>query len=109
MAYDEQLAERVRTEVSARADHIEKRMFGGICFMVRGHMCCGVTNEDLMLRLGVEAADEAMAEPGIRQMDFTGRPMTGYVFASGVAVERDALGAWIERALDFVGTLPEQG
>jgi TfoX/Sxy family transcriptional regulator of competence genes len=107
MAYSEDLASRIR-EILSEAGHVEERkMFGGIAFMVGGHMCCGVTNDDLMLRLGPEAAERALEKPHVRPMDFTGRPMKGYVFVSGPGLRTEAkLRSWIQLARDLVGTLP---
>jgi TfoX/Sxy family transcriptional regulator of competence genes len=108
MAYDEELAERVRAVLAERVTLLdERKMFGGLTFMVEGHMCCGVLGEDLMLRLGPEAADEALEEEHLRPMDFTGRPMPGMVFAGPKAVDDDAdLARWLERALEFNASLP---
>jgi TfoX/Sxy family transcriptional regulator of competence genes len=110
MAYDEDLAARIRARLTARDDITERKMFGGIAFMAGGNMFCGVTVEDLMLRLGADGADAALDEPHTRPMDFTGRPLTGYVYVASEGVETDAeLGRWIDRALGFVATLPLKG
>jgi len=77
MPYDEGLAERIRGAFSERTDVAEKRMFGGIAFMVRGRMCVGIVKEDLMVRVGAAAHDALAQEPNARPMDFTGRPMKG--------------------------------
>jgi len=74
MAYDEKLAERVRAALANRDDVVEKRMFGGIAFMVRGHMSCGVVASTLMVRLAPADADRLMNAPHVRPMDFTGAP-----------------------------------
>lgn len=107
MAYDEALAGRVRKALSGRDDVVEKKMFGGLVFMVAGHMCCGVAKEDLMLRLGETAAASALEDAKVRPMDFTGRPMKGIVLVSpeGCADAR-AMRRWVAKALDFVSTLP---
>lgn len=109
MSYDEKLAVRIR-RVLDRDDVEEKRMMGGLTFMVGGHMCCGVTGSDLMLRLGEEGAAAALAEPHVRPMDFTGKPLKAFVFvdADGAAAD-GALRGWIRRALRFVATLPPKG
>lgn len=109
MAYDEQTAARV-AEVLEQISPVPaqaKKMFGGIAYMVQGNMCIGVSQDNLMVRVGKEAHAEAMALPGARPMDFTGKPMNGYVFVEpeGFATEKD-LAAWVQRALDFVLTLP---
>ena len=107
MAYDEELAARVREILEESVPLSERKMFGGIAFMVHGNMCCGVTNDDLMLRLGPEVAEEALSDPNVRPMDFTGRPMKGYVFVSsdGTATEAE-LRRHLQSALAFVETLP---
>lgn len=107
MPYDEILAARVRRELAERDDVTERQMFGGLAFMVGGHMCCGVIGYDLVLRLGAEAADAALDEPHTRPMDFTGRPMNGYIYvsANGASTE-GALRGWIDLALSFTTELP---
>jgi TfoX/Sxy family transcriptional regulator of competence genes len=106
MAYDEDLADRIR-DVLAGRDVREQKMFGGLAFMVGGHMAVGVVGDELMARVGADGEDEALEQPHARPMDFTGRPMTGFVFveAAGVA-DDDDVRAWVERALAFVATLP---
>lgn len=107
MAYDEGLAERVRIILKRRKGIAEKKMFGGLAFLCHGNMCCGINQSDLMLRLGEDGAQAALAEPHTREMDFTGRPMKSmlYVAAKGLK-EDDTLRAWVMRALDFAKTLP---
>ena len=106
MAFDEALADRVRDVLAARPELSERRMFGGIAFMLAGNMCCGVIGEDLMVRLG-DDGEAALAEPHTRPMDFTGKPMRSMVLIDPLGVETDdQLAAWIERARSFVGTLP---
>ncbi|MCB9766059.1 MAG: TfoX/Sxy family protein [Alphaproteobacteria bacterium] len=107
MAFDPVLAERLRDHFAGRAEVTEKKMFGGVAFMVRGNMCVGVVKDDLCARVGPERFDEHLARPGARVMDFTKRPMKGWLFVSGDAVaEDDALAAWVGRCEDFVRTLP---
>jgi len=107
MAYDEKLAARIRRVLAARADVEEKKMFGGIAFMVNGHMAVGVSGNDLMVRVGAERHDEALARPHARPMDFTGRPMRGFVFvvpegtASGAALR-----SWIGLATEVAESQP---
>lgn len=107
MPYDEPLAKRVRGVLDARDDVAERRMFGGLTFMVRRHMCCGVIGDDLVVRLGAEAAAAALDQPHTRPMDFTGRPMKAYVYvaASGVSTKASLRG-WIDLALAFTTELP---
>ena len=79
MGYDEQLAARVRALLSDRADVSERKMFGGLTFMVGGNMCCGVNKDELIVRLDPEREDEALSRPHARAMDFTGRRMPGFI------------------------------
>ena len=107
MACDEGLAERVR---SALIDHdgiVEKKMFGGLAFMLNGNMCCGVLDEDLLVRLGNEGAAQALTEPHVREMDFTGKPIRSMVYVSpdGVCSDED-LSAWVQRGVQFASSLP---
>jgi hypothetical protein len=107
MAFDEQLANRIRQVMSGREEFEERRMFGGIAFMVRGYMCCGLAGADLMVRVGPEAYPAALAAAHARPMDFTGRPLTGYVYVAPAGVKTaKALGAWVDRGLVFVRSLP---
>lgn len=100
MAYDEGLAERIRTGLRARDDVIEKKMFGGLTFMVAGRMACGVVHDDLMVRVGPNGHDEALAQPGTRPMDFTGKPMRGMVYvAPEVIATEHGLRKWLDRAI----------
>jgi hypothetical protein len=107
MAYDEAVAARIRKALAHRTDVVEKKMFGGLAFMVAGHMCVGVTGSEMMARVGPEQHEAALARPHARPMDFTGRPMKGflYVAAPGFAKEPD-LRSWISTCESFVATLP---
>lgn len=106
MAYDELLADRIRRAVGPRPDVTEKRMFGGSAFLLNGKMFCGVIKHDLMVRVGPDRYEAALGEGHVRQMDFTGRPMRGYVFVGpgGCRTER-AIKKWVERGTAFVATL----
>ena len=106
MAYDERLADRVRDIVIAEPALTERKMFGGLAFMLGGHMFCGIVGDELMLRLGAEAADAALRRPHVRPMDFTGRPMTGMVFVSAEGLRGATLRRWVEQAAAFARTLP---
>ena len=108
MAYDEGLAQRLREYFLERQDVVEKKMFGGIAFMVRGNMSVGVSNTgQLMVRVGKEGHDEAMAQPHTNPMDFTGKKMKGFVYVAPEGYEADEdLAGWVQRSLDFVLTLP---
>lgn len=107
MAYDEGMAERIREMVRDRPGVTEKKMFGGLCILDRGNMACGITSQDLMVRVGADAYDDCLAQPHAREMDFTGRSMKGmvYVGAEGL-IEDEDLAAWIERGLEFTAGLP---
>ncbi len=107
MAYDEGLAERLRGVLADRSDVVEKRMFGGVAFMVRGHMTVGVVKDDLCARVGADAYDALLAKDGARPMDFTRRPMKGWLFVAPEAVDDDAdLESWVTICLEFTTALP---
>jgi TfoX/Sxy family transcriptional regulator of competence genes len=107
MAFDEGLAHRLREQFSSRGDVTEKKMFGGLCFMVSGHMCCGIVGETLMARVGPDRYADCLARPYAREMDFTGKPMKGMVYVDADGFEADdELAAWVETCLAFVGSLP---
>ena len=109
MAYSESLAERIRQLVARRRGIIEKKMFGGICFLLSGNMCVGVWKNSLIARLGTERGAEALREPHVKKMDITGKPMKGWVLVEPDGVENDAqLGEWIQQAVEFVSTLPKK-
>ena len=109
MPYDAELAERVRSLLRRRLDVVEKRMFGGIVFMLGGNICVGIWHEALIARVGPEAYAAALGEPHVREFDVTGRPMNGWVLIDPEGVETSAgLRSWIERAVRFVVTLPEK-
>ncbi|MGH3646109.1 MAG: TfoX/Sxy family protein [Micromonosporaceae bacterium] len=110
MAYDEGLTERVRElaeqELAGRV-LIEKKMFGGLAFLLNGNMAVGISKESLMVRLAPEDSDAALAEPGARVFDMTGRPMKGWLLVDpeGIATDAD-LRRWVGRSLDYAGSLP---
>ena len=106
MAYDEGLAERIRELLAEQPNTRERKMFGGLAFMLNGHMTIGLNKDDLMVRVGPDQYDHALAQPHARQMDFTGRPMKGYVFVSAAGYAEDTdLAAWIERAAAYTLSL----
>jgi TfoX/Sxy family transcriptional regulator of competence genes len=109
MAYDEGLAERLRELLPEHAGITEKKMFGGLCLLSRGHMFVGIVGEALMARVGPAAYDKALRRPHTRVMDFTGRPMKGYVFVDPPGYEEDRnLKRWVDDSLKFVKTLPDK-
>lgn len=107
MAYDEGLAARIRAALEERTPVVEKKMFGGVAFLVGGHMCCGVVANELCVRVGAARNEEALGRPHARPMDFTGRPMKGYVYVAAEGIRSGkALREWLRLGLDFVATLP---
>ncbi len=107
MAYSEELAQRMREALLAAPDLVEKKMFGGIGFMVRGNMACGVNKDDLIVRVGPEAYQDALEHPHTKLFDMTGRPMTGWVVVTEAGYQSDqALSEWIKKGVDFALSLP---
>jgi TfoX/Sxy family transcriptional regulator of competence genes len=107
MAFDEGLAQRIREHLAGTGGVAEKRMFGGLAFMVDGNMCLGVIGDELVARVGPDATEAALARPGARVFDFSGRPMAGWVTVDQGALQSDQdLDAWAQDALGFVRTLP---
>ncbi len=110
MAYDEGLAERLRDAYADNHDVVERKMFGGLAFMVGGHMSCGVVNETLMVRVGPDLYADALSRPHAREMDFTGKSMNGFVYVDPAGLESDeALASWVDLSVDFVSSLPPKG
>ena len=107
MAYDESLAERVRDLLALREDVTERKMFGGIAWMLGGNMACGVLGEELIVRLSEEESETALAEPHTRPFDFTGRAMKKaiYVAPEGTSTEEDLAG-WVDAGADYAASLP---
>lgn len=109
MAYDEGLAQRIREHFQDRVGLSEKRMFGGLCFMLSGHMCCGIVGDSLMVRVGPEQYTGCLQQPHAREMDFTGKPMKGLLFIDPPGFEADAeLACWLNRAAGFITSLPSK-
>ena len=107
MPYDERLSERVRDLVKRRRGISEQKMFGGLTFLLRGNMFCGVQERGLMVRVGPEAYERSLAHRHAREMDFTGRPLKGLVTVDPAGVRSEAqLRPWVERGIDFASTLP---
>jgi hypothetical protein len=107
MAFDESLAERIRGNLGRRKGVEEKRMFGGLGFLLHGNMCVGVWREFLILRLGPEQTAEALLEPHVKEFDITGKVMTGWVMVHPEGTNGDdALNEWVQRAVRFVRKLP---
>jgi len=111
MAYDEELANRVREQLAGEEGVSEKAMFGGLAFLLHGNMAVAVSSRGgLMVRVGAEAADAALARPHSKQIEMRGRPMTGWIHVTdeGVRTKRE-LGAWARRGVQFTRTLPPKG
>jgi TfoX/Sxy family transcriptional regulator of competence genes len=107
MAYEEQLAARVRTLLANRADVSERKMFGGLTFMIGGNMCCGVNGNELIVRLDPDE-DEALARPHARPMDFTGRPTRGFVTIRPDGLKGARLNRWVQEAVARAESLPSK-
>jgi TfoX/Sxy family transcriptional regulator of competence genes len=107
MAFDEGLAERIRGVLDARSDVDERKMFGGIAFLVAGNMACGVMRDDLMVRMEPEAVAALESEPGVRRFDMGGRPMKGWLLVAPEASADDGdLERWVRRGEEFAASLP---
>jgi hypothetical protein len=107
VAFDEALAGRIRDVLSGIERLDEKRMFGGVAFLINGNMCCGVHGEDVILRLDPGSAEGALREPHVRVFDLTGRPMKGWLLVGSQAVaSNEQLRSWIGKGVDFAGSLP---
>ena len=107
MSFDPEVAGRVRRLLSGRDDVAEKKMVGGLSFLVNGNMCCGVTGTALMVRVGARDREQALGEPHVRPMEFAGRALSGFVCVdpAGFAAD-DELARWVQRGLDFASGLP---
>ena len=98
MAYDDALANRVRRLFGSRRDITERRMFGGLTFLLRGHMCCGIVGHDLMVRVSRDEYHAMIRTPHVRPMDFTGKPLRGFVYVAPPGVRTaSALRRWLTR------------
>jgi hypothetical protein len=107
MAYDEGLAERVRAILEHMPGFAEKKMFGGIGFLLMGNMACGVNKDDLIVRVGPDRYEEALSQAHTRPFDMTGRPMRGWVVVTPDGLRSDAeLGLWVDRGVELALSLP---
>jgi TfoX/Sxy family transcriptional regulator of competence genes len=106
VAYDEALAERVRDRLRDAVGVTERKMFGGLAFLTYGNMTVGVHGDDLIARIDPGGTDRALAEPGVRPFDLTGRPMRGWILVAGEALDDGVLEHWIERSRAYVSALP---
>jgi TfoX/Sxy family transcriptional regulator of competence genes len=107
MAYNTELAHRIRAVLSDQEGVSERKMFGGLCFLINNNMACGIVKDELMVRVDKAKYGEALQLPHAREMDFTGRPMRGmiYVGVEGIATDAD-LAEWVGRGLAFAASLP---
>ena len=107
MAYDEKLAERIRTKLKGTSGLTEKKMFGGVGFMVHGNMACGVNKQDMIVRLSDQDSEATLKKAHVRPFDMTGRPLKGWILIEpqGIASEK-ALQAWIDQSVAFARSLP---
>jgi TfoX/Sxy family transcriptional regulator of competence genes len=109
MAYDLGLADRIRVVLGRSGDFSERKMFGGLCFMVNGHMCCGIVKGDLMLRLTTATATTALREPHTRPMDFTGKPLKSMIYVDAAGIDSDtSLERWVLTAERVARALPNK-
>ena len=107
MAFDETLAARIRQRLTWRKNVAEKKMFGGVGFLLNGNLLVGVWKDSLIVRLSDEQGEAALLEPHVKEFDITGRPMKGWILVEPEGVEDDdQLSGWIQRAVKFVGKLP---
>ena len=107
MAYNEKLAQRIRQKLGSMPAFAERKMFGGVCFLLHGHMACGILNNDVIVRVGKEAYESALALPHTRKFDITGKAMTGWVMVTpeGYASDQE-LDAWLQKGVDVAVLLP---
>jgi len=109
MAFDENLAERIRQRLARRKNIEEKKMFGGVGFLLNGNLLVGVWKDSLIVRLGQDQGDEALLEPHVKVFDITGKPMKNWVLVEPEGIKDDEqLNGWIQRAVKFVGKLPKK-
>ena len=107
MAFDDKLAERMRKLLAEQGGVVEKRMFGGVAFLLHGNMCCGVHKDALMVRLAPEATDAALRKPHTRIFDLTGRPMKGWILVDAEGIKTAAgLRKWIDQGVAYAASLP---
>src|SRR5438128_1809083 len=107
MAYDEKLAARITGLLKSQKGVVEKKMFGGIAFMLKDKMFCGIIKDDLMVRVLEDKFDELLKKPSAREMDFAGRPMRGFLYVSPAGIKTDKqLNSWIELGIEYVDKSP---
>src|SRR6266849_6745169 len=108
MAYDEKTAQRLRRTLAGRGDVVEKKMVGGLSFIVNGSMCCGVTGSALMIRVGPEGRQRALGQPHVRLMELGGRPLAGFVCVEPAGYKTDAaLRSWVQQGINYISGIPK--
>jgi hypothetical protein len=109
MAYDEHLAQRIRDVIGAEVGVDEKNMFGGLAILLDGNMAVGVAREELMVRVGADAFEEALTGEGVRPFEMSGKRMNGWILVGGVGIAEDAdLERWVAVGMDYAGSLPSK-
>jgi len=109
MAFDEKLAERVRKQLGKPAGLVEKKMFGGLAFLIHGNMSVGVSGDEMIVRIAPEETDAAIKEPGVRIFDITGRPMQGWLLVGAPAIAKpEGLAKWVRRGVGYASSLPKK-
>ncbi len=109
MAFDEKLAASVRKQLGRRAGLTEKKMFGGLAFLINGNMSVGIHGDGLIVRVPLESTDGALKEPGARLFDITGRPMKGWLLVGGAGIgDEKSLAKWVHRGVDYAASLPKK-
>ena len=109
MAFDEKLANRVRKQLGHQAGLTEKKMFGGLAFLIHGNMSVGIHGNELVVRIPPAETDAALQEPGARLFDITGRPMKGWLLVGSAGIqEPKALTKWVRRGVDYASSLPKK-
>ncbi|MFY9264981.1 MAG: TfoX/Sxy family protein [Solirubrobacterales bacterium] len=106
MAYDEGLADRIRDCLTGVDGVSERKMFGGLAFMVFGNMACGPNGDRMIVRVGPDAYEKCLALPGASEMTFTGRPMRGFIELAADSLDDTTLAAWVDRGVAFASSLP---
>ena len=106
MAYDEALAKRIRHAIARKKDFTEKKMFGGVGFMLNGNLCCGIWQNSLVVRLSAEDYEKALTQQAVKKFDITGRPMTSWVLVRSDGIKGKRLEEWIKMAIRYVSALP---
>jgi TfoX/Sxy family transcriptional regulator of competence genes len=107
VAYDSDVADRIRARIGPRPGLTEREMFGGIAFMIHGNMAVGVSGDELMVRVGKEAHEQAVARPGARTFDMGAHPMKGWISVTGDGYDsEEAFGAWVDQGIAFAESLP---